>query len=222
MTPHLPLVEAYDGISEVVARLDDSDLQRPTRCHGWLVVDLLLHMTGDAQRAVAALDSPTDGPSDVDAVTYWKAFAAQDDGGAANAWAVRRAAAGFERPTDVVALWAHSAAAAVRAAQAADPDIRVTTQGHVLSAADLLTTLATEAAIHHLDLVVDLPGAPVPGPLATRAATATLDGLLGDTMLRPESWDDHEYLLKATGRLPLTGRDRLVLGDAVKALPLLG
>ncbi|WP_262848166.1 maleylpyruvate isomerase N-terminal domain-containing protein [Mumia quercus] len=221
MTPHLPLVEAYDGITQVVARLDDSDLQRPTRCHGWLVVDLLLHLVGDAQRAVAALDSPTDGPSDVDAVTYWKAFAAENDPAAASAWAVRRAAAGFDRPTDVVQLWADTALAAVRAAEAADPDSRVTTQGHVLTVADLLTTLATEAAIHHLDLVVDLPRSPLPGPLETRAATATLDGLLGDMTLRPESWDDHEYLLKATGRLPLTGRDRLVLGDAVRALPLL-
>lgn len=220
---HLALAQAYDGITRVVADLDDADLQRPTRCRGWLVADLLFHVVCDAQRALVALASPADGPPDVDDVSYWRAFPAGGDGdGARHAWWARRSAAAFDRPSGVVRLWTDTAPAAVRAAGAADPDGCVTTQGHVLRVPDLLATLTTEAVVHHLDLVLDLPDAPPPGTLATRVAVATMDGLLSDDAVRPAAWSDAEYLLKATGRVPLTDRDQLELGEAAGWFPLLG
>ncbi len=218
---HVALSQAYDGIIRVVADLDDADLQRPTRCRGWLVADLLLHLTGDAQRALVALATPAGGPPDVDDVSYWRSFPGDDDG-ARHAWWVRRSAAAFDTPRGIVRLWTDTAPAAVRAAGAADPAGHVATQGHVLTVPDLLATLTTEAVVHHLDLVVDLPGAPAPGAAATRVAVATMDGLLSDDAVRPAGWDDHEYLLKATGRLPLDDRDRLELGEVAGWFPLLG
>ncbi|MCW3840297.1 maleylpyruvate isomerase N-terminal domain-containing protein [Micromonospora yasonensis] len=128
---------AYDGITAVVSGLDDADLQRPTRCRGWLVADLLFHVLCDAQRALVALASPAEGPADVDDVSYWRAFA----GGSSD---------------------------------------------------------------------------------ATRVAVATMDGLLSDDAVRPAGWNDPEYLLKATGRLPLSDRDRRDLGEAAGWFPLLG
>ncbi|MFR9774525.1 maleylpyruvate isomerase N-terminal domain-containing protein [Micromonospora sp. MS34] len=220
---HIALAQAYDGIMRVVCDLDDADLQRPTRCRGWLVADLLFHVLCDAQRALVALASPADGPADVDDVSYWRAFAGGDsDAGARHAWWVRRSAAAFERPAGIVRLWADTAPAAVRAAGAADPDGHVATQGHVLRVPDFLATLTTEAVVHHLDLVADLPGAPLPGAAATAVAVAAVDGLLSDDAVRPTGWDDAEYLLKATGRLPLTDRDRRDLGEAAGWFPLLG
>ncbi|MEU5938904.1 maleylpyruvate isomerase N-terminal domain-containing protein [Micromonospora sp. NPDC047548] len=226
MTPtgrHIALAQAYDGVIRVVADLDDADLQRPTRCHGWLVADLLFHLLCDAQRALVALASPAAGPPDTDDVSYWRSFPPGGDGdGARHAWCARRSAAAFDRPSGVVRLWCDTAPAAVRAAGAADPDGCVSTQGHVLRVPDLLATLTTEAVIHHLDLVLDLPHAPLPGGLAVRVAVATMDGLLSDDAVRPSGWDDAEYLLKATGREPLTDRDRLELGEAAGWFPLLG
>ncbi|MFC3503459.1 maleylpyruvate isomerase N-terminal domain-containing protein [Micromonospora krabiensis] len=220
---HEALAEAYQGITAVVGDLDDHDLQRPTRCRGWLVADLLFHVLCDAQRALVALASPAAGPPDVDDVTYWRAFTpGGDDDGARHAWWARRSAAAFDRPSGVVRLWSDTAPAAVRAATVADPSGHVTTQGHVLRVSDLLATLSTEAVIHHLDLLLDLPDAPPPGPLATRVAVTTMDGLLSDEAVRPAGWDDHEYLLKATGRLPLSDRDRLELGEVAGWFPLLG
>lgn len=220
---HLALAQAYDGITRVVTDLDDADLQRPTRCRGWLVADLLFHVLCDAQRALVALASPAEGPADVDDVTYWRAFPSEgDDEGARHAWWARRSAAAFDRPGGIVRLWTETAPAAVRAAGAADPDGHVTTQGHVLRVPDLLATLTTEAVVHHLDLVLDLPDAPLPGVLATRVAVTTMDGLLSDDAVRPAAWSDAEYLLKATGRLPLTDRDQLELGEVAGWFPLLG
>ncbi|MBQ1074060.1 maleylpyruvate isomerase N-terminal domain-containing protein [Micromonospora sp. C31] len=228
MTPHTlhhPLAQAYDGITRVVADLDDAALQRPTRCRGWLVADLLLHVLCDAQRALVALASPAEGPPDVDDVGYWRAFSpgTDDDGGdARHAWWVRRSAVAFDRPGGIVRLWTDTAPAAVRAAGAADPDGHVTTRGHVLRVPDLLATLTTEAVVHHLDLVLDLPDAPLPGALATGVAVATIDGLLSDDAVRPAAWSDADYLLKATGRGPLTDRDQLELGEVAGWFPLLG
>lgn len=220
--PDEALTQAYAGISSVVDALDDAGLQRTTRCHGWLVADLLLHVLGDAQRALVALASPVDGPADVDDVSYWRDFPGGDDEAAAHAWWVRRSAAAFDRPTGIVRLWRETAPAAVRAAASTNPQGYVTTQGHVLRVPDFLATLTTEAVVHHLDLIVDLPDAPPPGPLATGVAVATMDGLLSDDAVRPVAWSDHDYLLKATGRVPLTDRDRLELGESAGWFPLLG
>ncbi|MFD6681207.1 maleylpyruvate isomerase N-terminal domain-containing protein [Micromonospora parva] len=220
--PHEALAQAYDGITAVVGRLDDAGLQRATRCQGWLVADLLLHVLGDAQRALVTLASPVDGPADVDDVSYWRDFPGDDDMAARHAWWVRRSAAAFDRPTGIVDLWRDTAPAAVRAAASADPDGYVTTQGHVLRVPDFLATLTTEAAIHHLDLTLELPDAPPPDPRAVRVAVATMDGLLSDDTVRPTAWDDHDFLLKATGRVPLTDRDRLELGESAGWFPLLG
>ena len=219
---HDALAQAYDGITAVVTALDDADLQRPTRCRGWLVADLLFHVLCDAQRALVALASPVDGPADVDDVSYWRAFSPGAEGSAGHAWWARRSAAAFDRPSGVVRIWSDTAPAAARAAAAADPDGFVTTQGHVLRVPDLLATLSTEAVIHHLDLVVELPDAPPPAALPTRVAVATMDGLLSDDAVRPAGWDDREYLLKAAGRVPLTDRDRLELGEAAGWFPLIG
>jgi hypothetical protein len=98
----------------------------------------------------------------------------------------------------------------------------VTTQGHVLAVPDLLMTLATEAAIHHLDMTVHLTAAPAPEPQALAAAVDTLDGLsrtgdAGTAAGRPPRWSAEQYVLKATGRLALSADE----AARVRGYPLL-
>src|SRR4051812_28188001 len=66
---------AYSGITAMVDDLDDDGLLLPSGCHGWSLADLMLHLTLDAQRALVAFASPTDGPPDVDAASYWRPVA---------------------------------------------------------------------------------------------------------------------------------------------------
>lgn len=228
---HPALVEAYAGVDAVVGELDDLGLQRPTRCRGWVVADLLCHLLADAQRALVTLASPVAGPADVDSVTYWQAFpgvspanvpgASPADAGR-DAWSARRYASAFDRPVTVARAWTETAAAAVRAAGKADACGFVTTQGHVLSVPDFLATLVTEAVVHHLDLIVELPDAPLPGQSAVEVAVSTMDGLLSDEAVRPGDWSDVEHLLKASGRIPLSAHDRRELGEAAGWFPLIG
>ncbi|MFG2265639.1 maleylpyruvate isomerase N-terminal domain-containing protein [Streptomyces sp. NPDC048720] len=73
-------------------------------------------------------------------------------------------------------LYTETVAATGRAAACVDPAARVATQGHVLTAGDLMTTLAVEATVHHLDMVVRLPHAPGPSRAVPAAVRSTLDG----------------------------------------------
>src|SRR5262249_43577805 len=66
--------------------------------------------------------------------------------------------------------------------------------GPVLTVDDLLSTLAVEAAVHHLDLVAFSDG-PSPGAQSLTLVRETLDGLLGRPA--PREWDDARYALTA-------------------------
>ncbi|MFF7047639.1 maleylpyruvate isomerase N-terminal domain-containing protein [Streptomyces griseorubiginosus] len=209
---------AYGAFAAVVRPLGDEESWRPTGCTGWAVRDLVFHCTGDAQRALVALHTPAPGPPDRDAVTYWRDWA-PDPVGAANGRRWSRVSAGmfldFRQLRD---LYLETAAATVRAAADTPAQLRVCTQGHVLTAADLVTTLAVEATIHHLDLVTDLPDAPGPAPEGLAAVRATLDGLLGRPL--PLDWSDEHYARTATGRAPLTDADRRALAADADRFPL--
>jgi hypothetical protein len=212
------LDQAYGGLTELATGLERRDLLRPTRCFGWLLVDVLFHVLCDAQRALVALANPVPGPADRDLATYWTGFPEPGDP-MVGIWWTRRSAAAFRDGTGVVRLWMETAPAVVRAAGRAEPSGYVATQGHVLAVPDLLVTLVTEAVIHHLDMAVDLPGVCAPGGAAAAGAAVTLDAILGG--VRPP-WPVEEYLLKGSGRLALTDQDGAVLGSAAARFPLLG
>jgi hypothetical protein len=101
----------------------------------------------------------------------------------------------------------------------ADPGGLVATQGWVVRVDDLLSTLAVEAAVHHLDLVahLDRPGPP-PGALGE--VRRVLEELLGRPL--PAGWDDATAARRGTGREPLADADRAALGDAADRFPLFG
>ncbi|MDP9796028.1 uncharacterized protein (TIGR03083 family) [Catenuloplanes nepalensis] len=213
---------AYDGVTAALSPLSPMELLAPTRCHGWTVADVVHHLTSDAQRALVALATPAAGPATRTFVTYWQStpspapdWESAEREAAASAWAGRRAASVARSPELLAGLWRSTSVAAVHAAFAA-PHAFVATQGHVLSTPDLLTTLATEAVIHHLDLLLGLPTAPEP-------AVSTLDGLLAlHGGVRPADWGIEDYLLKGSGRLALSTTDRTTLGPSAGLFPLLG
>ena len=74
---------------------------------------------------------------------------------------------------------------------------------------------------HHLDMSAHVLAAPAPDPRAIAVATHTLDGLLGPQTIRPPEWSTQEYLLKATGRTPLSSHNRQRLAGAANRFPLL-
>lgn len=212
------LGRAYHATTRVVAALADDDFARGTRT-AWTVRELLLHQLLDAQRSLVALASPTEAPADVDDVTYWDAFQpSAGDGGAEHARFVRVAASAYATPASLVGPWTTTSAAVARAAAAIAPDTRVATQGHVITADHLASTLVVEATVHLLDLTVEVAGEPDPDALTrTRGVLERRQGAPF-----PPSWSDTTAILTSTGRRPLTAADRTDAGTLADRWPLLG
>jgi uncharacterized protein (TIGR03083 family) len=214
------LAASYDALTGVLGGLTDADWDRPTRAEGWTVRDLTFHLLLDAQRALVTLASPGERAPDRDRFDYWSEFhPSRGDHGAAHAGFVRRVAASYGERA-LLALWRDTAPAAAHAVALAEPADLVATQGHVLTVADLASTLVVEATVHHLDLVVDLAvaaGPPAPGLAETRRV---LDVLRGVPF--PAGWDDERVALLGTGRAQPDAAEREALGEAGRPLPLLG
>jgi mycothiol maleylpyruvate isomerase-like protein len=211
------LAELYETILVTVRHRADRDLARPTRTE-WTVRELLFHQLLDAQRTLVALASPTDERPDVDSVSYWQPFFPDSEWNEPHATFVRVSASAYATGEGLVEHFALIAGGAGRAVGAADAGAHVQTQGHVITVADLTSTLVVEATVHLLDLTVHLAAAPTPPAAALAETRRVLEGLHGAAL--PTSWDDTEAALKGTGRIPLDDADRIELGAAWR--PLLG
>ncbi len=209
---------AYGTFSDVVRGVGDEQSWTPSGCTGWAVRDLVFHCLADAQRGLVALHSPAEGPVDRDAVTYWRGWQPDAVGAAHGRRWSRVGASMFLDLGQLRELYLETAAALVLAAGRADTGLRIGTQGRVLTVGDLLTTLAVEATIHHLDLIVGLPDARRPSGAGLACVRATLDGLLGRAV--PMDWDGEHYARAATGRVPLTDAERHRLGADAERFPL--
>ena len=210
---------AYSDIGTISASLEEEDSWRPTRCTGWVVRDVLVNLLGDAQRTLVALATPAAGPADRDSVSYWADASLSADPGFRELRALRTVASTWELD-DLVRTFVDTTRAVVTLATRTPPDALVATaQGHVLRSVDLVVTATVKAAVHHLDLLLDLrrPG-PRPEPLAL--VRRTLDALLGQPA--PEDWPDDRWALVGTGRVLPGGGERRALGQAAARLPLLG
>ncbi len=210
---------AYDDVSGLLCSLAEDEGWQPTGCAGWTPVDLGFHLLGDARRALVALATPTGGPADTDAVSYWTAWRPPTPGDDEELWSTRIAASTQGGLAGVSARYAETAAAVVVSAGRVRDGDRVRTQGRVLTVADLVSTLVVEAAVHHLDLVAHLDR---PGPADESLAEVrrVLEGLAGGPL--PDRWDDATAARRCTGRERLTAADRLELGPAVGLFPLFG
>jgi hypothetical protein len=221
MDPVGVLRAAYGAFAGVVASLGDEESWLPSGCAGWAVRDLVFHCLSDAQRGLVALHTTAAGPADRDAVTYWADWRPGTAGAASGRRYNRVGASMFLEFEPLRGLYLETAAATVMAAGRSDPGQFVSTQGHVLTAGDLMSTLAVEATVHHLDLVAHLP-ATVPQPEAAGLACVrvVLDGLLGHPV--PLDWSDQHYARAATGRLPLTAAEKHELAADADRFPLFG
>lgn len=210
-----PAVDAaYRALLTVIADVDEDTGWRSAGCVGWTVRDLVHHLLTDAQRALVALHTPTAGPADVDAVSYWAAWQPGTPGAAAGRRGTRIMSSAYSTIGPIAASYAETAAAVLVAGRERPGDELVATQGHVLSIDALLCTLAVEATIHQLDI-----GLGQPSEAGLAETRKVLDGLFGRTLPIDSPT---RYALIGTGRAPLTDDERGLLGADSSRLPLFG
>ncbi|MET8761844.1 maleylpyruvate isomerase N-terminal domain-containing protein [Lentzea sp. NPDC004782] len=199
---------ALGALLDAVGELTDSDFERPSGCAGWLVRDLVCHLVIDAQDVLITLVTPTADPVTHDAVTYWKVSGSPSDDPLAELTV--RLAAAYGEPWMLKHHVDDVGQAALRAAQLADPTLKVSTQDMVLCTSGYLGAYVWEWTLHHLDLVMHLPGASGPPVAALARCREVLEQIAGPF---PSSWPDADVLLVGTGRRAPTEAERAELGD---------
>jgi uncharacterized protein (TIGR03083 family) len=217
------LHDSYAELTRLVSSLEEADFLQPSRCAGWSVGDVLFHVLLDAQRALVAFGTPTTHAPTADYVSYWRDWATNRDEVAAGHHArfVRVSTAAYSSPRLIAQQWQATAHAVLTTAARTPGSDLVVTQGHAMTVTDLMATLAVEATVHHLDMLMELPGKPDPRPGAVEFTVRVLDNLAGDGVQRP-AWDDITWVLKGTGRLALTQAERRALGATASRFPLVG
>jgi uncharacterized protein (TIGR03084 family) len=141
------LTEQQAELAGLLDGRDDIDWRRPSRCDGWNVADVVLHLAQTDELAIASLRGTFDRPFEEFAATDASATSSID---AAADWSVAR-----ERDITVPALhqrWRDSAAALAALLAEADPHARVQWVAGRLSARTLATTRLAETWIHTGDV----------------------------------------------------------------------
>ncbi|GAA3438534.1 maleylpyruvate isomerase N-terminal domain-containing protein [Kutzneria kofuensis] len=208
---------SWAALLRAVADLDDQDFERPSGCAGWLVRDLVCHLVIDAQDVLITLATPVDAEPTRDAVTYWEVVKTPTGEDPLDALIVRLAAA-YGDPALLKFHLDDLGSAAGRAAELADPALRVGTREQVITAGDYLDAYVVEWSLHHLDLIAHLPAAAEPPAEALARARAMLERIAGAAF--PDSFSDKDVLLVGTGRRAPTGAEKVALGELAARLPL--
>ncbi|OMI36431.1 maleylpyruvate isomerase N-terminal domain-containing protein [Streptomyces sparsogenes] len=209
---------SWAALRAAVADLQDEDFARPSGCTGWLVRDLVCHLVIDAQDVLITLATPADTEPTRDAVTYWEVAQAPPAGDdPLDALTVRLAAA-YQEPGLLTFHLDDVGSAAGRAAELADPDLRVGTRDVVLTARDYLGAYVMEWTLHHLDLIAHLPNAAQPPAEGLARSREMLEKIAGTAF--PASFSDTDALLVGTGRRAPTDAERAELGELGGKLPL--
>ncbi|MFD7079143.1 maleylpyruvate isomerase N-terminal domain-containing protein [Streptomyces sp. NPDC059918] len=201
-----------------VEGLSDADFSRDCGCRGWLVRDLVCHLVIDAQDVLITLVTPARGRATADAVSYWDVAGHPPDGEDPLDALIVRLAAAYGDPGLLRFHLDDVGSAAGRAAELADPALRVRTQDKVLTVADYLTAYVLEWTLHHLDLIAHLPEAPPPPPEGLARSRALLEQIAGFAF--PASFTDRDALLVGTGRRAPTPGEQAELGVRGARLPL--
>lgn len=209
---------SWSSLRAVVAELPDEDFAQPSGCIGWLVRDLVCHLIIDAQDVLITLVTPADAGRTHDAVTYWDVIETPPLGDDPLDALIVRLSAAYEEPRLLKFHLDDVGSAAGRAAELADPGLRVSTQDKVLTVGDYLTAYVLEWTLHHLDLIAHLPEAAEPPAEGLVRSREMLEKITGFAF--PASLSDKAALLVGTGRRAPTNAEEGELGELAMQLPL--
>jgi uncharacterized protein (TIGR03084 family) len=140
------LADQLRELEELLTPLTVVDWSRPTRCEGWDVADVVLHLAQTNELAIASAEHRFSGF--VGSLPELPDAPVSIDGAADQRVAVERGVP----PDELFARWRASASGLVAALGAIDPHERVTWVAGTLSARTLATTRIAETWIHTGDV----------------------------------------------------------------------
>ncbi len=210
-----------DAFTECVQDLSDVQLMAASRCTGWTVGDVVVHVHLGLQEMLLGLVSPTSHEADTDASSYWQTTPPSNDDDADQVDAmrfVRLLSGSYRRPSGAVRHMLPTVEG-VRAATSRLEPGALRFQSRILPTGDFLATWAVELAIHHLDLGRELL-LPQPAPIAVHLARLTIEALAGTEA--PRAWPDDTTVLLGAGRTRPDQQQRSQAPALSQKLPVLG
>lgn len=141
------LADQHAEMAGLVDDLDAAGWATPSRCDGWSVADVLLHLAQTDEMALASLDGRLDGYL-TDVADAWATAASVDDGAGLLVAAER----GRQSPSELHGRWLDGSAALRTAFTGADERERVQWVAGTLSVRTLAVTRLTECWIHSGDI----------------------------------------------------------------------
>ncbi|OKI60656.1 maleylpyruvate isomerase family mycothiol-dependent enzyme [Micromonospora sp. CB01531] len=197
-------------LEEVLRGLAEADLDRPTPCPPWAVRDLLAHVSTGAGRLVDMLAAPAPERAEVDAAGYFGAAKFTPEVDSARIDSARREARQLAGVAEVADGFARAWRAADAAVAAQPPGRLVRTRhGDAMTLTEFLRTRVVEVGVHGLDLADALDRRPWLTPTAAQVVADLLTN--GRPVPDGLGWDPLTLVRKATGRAPLTDRERTLV-----------
>jgi uncharacterized protein (TIGR03084 family) len=148
------LAAQHDDLSVVLQALDDVGWQTPSRCEGWTVADVVLHLAQTDELAIASVRGRY--AEAVEALAGDLGPGSSVDDSAAALVARERETETGRAGAGLRERWQHSADTLASELRACDPSRRVEWVAGVLSARTLATTRLAETWIHTGDVVLPL------------------------------------------------------------------
>jgi uncharacterized protein (TIGR03083 family) len=223
------LAAQLNDLVALVNELSDEDFDRPSRCPGWLVAEVVAHCEGMAHRLVGENARPVDGEAEIDRVGYYRYDPdgpREDEDPAFTFSEIIR-----DRVIDEVAgrsgdQLSASLEAAVGAALAGvgelPADRVIKRSGHPrMTFGEFVASRNLEFGVHAMDIAHAVGRPERVQPAAAPIIIAILDGLLGSPIPASLHWDAPTYILKGTGRRELDAGERAKLGALAIKFPLL-
>ena len=152
------------------------------------------------------------------AVTYWDVAVTPPTADDPLDALIVRLAAAYEEPRLLKFHFDDVGSAAERAAELANPGLRVSTRDDVLTVGDYLSAYVVEWTLHHLDLIAHLRGSVEPPAESLAHSREMLEKIAGAAL--PASLSDKDALLVGTGRRAPTDVDQAELGELAAKLPV--
>lgn len=148
------LAEQHAELDSILVDLDEAGWARPSRCNGWTVADVVLHLSQTDEMARASIDGRFDPHLETIAAAWSRAI--DVDEGAAAMVAGERGRPGAE----VHDRWRRAASELRQVLAGCEPSRRLPWVAGELSARTLATTRLAEAWIHTGDVATALGMAP--------------------------------------------------------------
>jgi uncharacterized protein (TIGR03083 family) len=228
-----PEVDALEAqckeLSALLGELSDEDWDRPSRCDGWTVKELVAHCEGMLDRLVGANAEEVEGTAEIDRVGYYgydpDGPREGEDPSKTFSEVIRERVideVGGRSGDELQESLDSSIAAALEGIGRIPAERVIKRSGHPRMRFDeFVASRVLEFGVHTMDIGhATLRGERI-HPDAAEIVRDILDRRLGAELPKGLGWDTRTFILSGTGRRRLESNERFTLGSLAAKFPLL-